>query len=309
VHYIIAGGTGFIGQALVRFWLQAGHEVTVVSRSLAHIQAVFGRQVQALSWQQIIIQGASLLAGKQAIVNLAGTNIAAGRWTLKRKKELEDSRLIPTSMLANLCAQLGKDSPLLLNASGVGIYGAQAELGTPCTETSKLPAHSASFLAMLAKQWEQATLSATEAGVKVATLRFGVVLAKHGGVLAKLLLAYRLGLGGRLGTGRQPFAWIALSDLCSAIDFICQNPAISGAINLVAPVTPTQAEFAKLLCQAIHRPCLLSYPTWLLKLTLGQMAEELLLSGQHVVPAKLLQADFKFLYPDLLSFMAEPNLL
>lgn len=159
------------------------------------------------------------------------------------------------------------------------------------------------FLAKVGRQWEMATFSARDAGVRVVNMRFGVVLGNNGGVLSKLKLPYSLGLGGRLGSGQQPFPWIALPDLLNAIDFIFANKQLQGAINFVAPQSITQQQFSQALATAMHRPALLSTPTFLIKILLGEMGETLLLNGQHVEPRVLLAAGFKFEYPDINSIL------
>ena len=296
MKYIIAGGTGFIGQALVKQWLQKGYQITVISRSTDKIQTLFNNQVNALTWEQLLQQPTTFIQEACAIINLAGENIGAKIWSTQRKKLLVESRVHPTKILASLCAKLGKNSPPLLNASGVGIYGLQDKLvaGTAFTEDSQIDNGEPPFLAKLGQCWEAALKPAEEAGVRTIAMRFGVVLSFHGGMLKQLLPLYKLGLGGRLGTGQQPFAWISLIDLCSAIDFIIQHTELVGAVNLVAPHAITQAQLATTLCQTINRPCLFKIPAVLLKIFLGEMADELLLHGQQVIPQKLLAAGFVF---------------
>lgn len=303
MKYIIAGGTGFIGQALVKQWLQKGHNITVISRSTDKIKTLFNNQVNGLTWEQLLQQPTTFIQDAHAIINLAGENIGAKVWSNRRKQLLIESRIYPTKTLAELCAKLGKNSPPLLNASGVGIYGLQDKLFADAvfTEDSQIANGEHGFLAELGQRWEEALRPAEVAGVRTMAMRFGVVLSFHGGILKQLLPLYKLGLGGRIGTGQQPFAWISLVDLCSAIDFIIQHTELAGAINLVAPHAITQAQLATTLCQTIKRPCLFKIPAILLKTFLGEMADELLLHGQQVMPQKLLTAGFVFQHPHLAS--------
>lgn len=303
MNYMIAGGTGFIGQALVKRWLEQGHKITVIGREQSKIQQIFGLKVTALTWPQLEQQGSSVIQGYHAIINLAGASIGEKRWTAKRKQELIASRVIPTRILAQLCASLGKDSPVLLNASGVGIYGLQAGVAgglPPAFDETSTPGDPAKvFLAKIGLQWEQALTSACETGVRVVAMRFGVVLAKEGGVLKQLLQPYQLGLGGRLGSGNQPFAWISLADLCSAVEFLISHSSLAGPVNLVAPQGITQWQFAMTLSKILHRSHWLTLPGFILTALLGELGNELLLHGQHVKASKLAAAGFQFQYPDL----------
>jgi len=299
MHYIIAGGTGFIGQALVYHWLAQGHKLTVIGRNAAKIQTVFNQKVKSLTWQQLEAEGENSLVDAYAIINLVGENIGAKPWTAKRKETLLASRVKPTQILAKLCARLGQNGPVLLNASGVGVYGLQTEITADNAYSEAIPlAEPESFLAILGQAWEQALAPALLAKVRTIMLRLGVVIGA-GGVIKQLLPIYRLGLGGKLGNGRQPFAWISIIDVCAAIDFILANPSLQGPVNLVAPQTVNQAEFAKSLCQRLHKPCWSKLPAAILNLFLGQLAKELLLQGQHVIPLKLVNAGFTFKAPDL----------
>ncbi|MDF2867174.1 MAG: Epimerase family protein [Gammaproteobacteria bacterium] len=307
MKYIIAGGTGFIGQALVRHWLQKGYKITVVGRSKNKIQTLFNNQVNGLTWEQLLQQPATSIQEARAIINLAGENIGTKIWSTQRKRILIESRVHPTKTLAKLCAKLGKNSPPLLNASGVGIYGLQDKLtdGAVFTENTPIDDIGQSFLTKIGQKWEEALKPAKDAGVRTVAMRFGVVLSLHGGVLKQLLPLYKLGLGGRLGTGQQPFAWISLIDLCAAIDFIIQHTELVGAVNLVAPHAITQYQLAVALSQALNRPCLFKIPAGLLKFFLGEMADELLLHGQRVVPQKLLAAGFLFQNANLASALTK----
>jgi len=305
MRYIIAGGTGFIGQELIKRWLAAGHQVTVIGRSREKINALFDHKVEAITWLELLDKNGTWLENCNAVINLAGANIGAHRWSPERQQELLQSRIATTQQLAVLCAQLGENSPPLFNANGVGIYGAQQPanaglLPIAMDEETPFDLHRPpDFLAKIGRTWEIALEPAIAAQVKVVKMRFGVVLAKTGGALPKLSLPFKLFLGGPLGSGQQPFSWIHLEDLCNAIEFLIDNPNTVHIINLVAPDTVTQKQFATVLGKVLQRPSFFSLPAWILKLMYGKMAEELLLSGQNIYPTKLLHLGFKFKYPTL----------
>lgn len=298
---LIAGGTGFIGQALVKHYLAQSARVTVLGRSKSKIKHYFPKHVASLDWDAFNRAGLGICQQQDVIINLCGETIGAKRWTDKRKQAIISSRVQTSQAIAKVCAQLGTQSPRWLNASAVGIYGLQSHLehAHAFTEFDSLTTESSDFLSKVAHLWEASTLEAEAAGVNVVKLRFGVVLAKHGGALTQIARPFKFGLGGTIGTGKQPFAWITLTDLIRAFDFIVYRPEISGIINLVAPGCIQQAEFAQALAAALHRPNLFHTPGWLLTLLFGQMAKELLLYGQHAKPKRLLELGFKFQYPDI----------
>ncbi len=305
MHIIIAGGTGFIGQALVTSLLKQNIKVSVIGRSANNIAETFANQVNSLTWDQLESKHAvKYLQTVDAIINLAGANIGSQRWNAARKQEIIDSRVKPTQILANLCAQAGEAAPPLLNANGIGIYGTQidstAGLPPALTEQSSLSLIAGTdFLAEVGRLWEQATAAAENASVRVVKMRFAAVLGRDGGALAKMLPAYRLGLGGKVGSGHQPFSWVALDDLIKAIHFIIMHEQIRGPVNIVAPGAVSQLEFAQTLAEILHRPRFLTMPAGLIKLLFGQMGEELLLHGQHISPDILLANGFVFDYPQL----------
>lgn len=301
---IIAGGTGFIGRELVDHFVSSSYQVSVISRDAEKIFQIFGNKVKNLTWKQLQQQGSQSLKGANILINLAGANIGSKLWSVQRKQEILSSRIDTTSQLAKWCSQLGKSAPSLLNASAIGVYGLQEAcvFGLPPALDEKIPIDYNSapdFLAKVARAWEKATWVAKDAGVRVVNMRFGVVLGKQGGALKQLVLPFKYFVGGKIGSGQQPFSWIALDDLIKAIDFIINHNEITGPINLVAPQSVTQNEFAKLVGKILHRPTKMVLPAWLLKLITGQMAEELLLRGQHVIPKRLLEEGFVFSYDSL----------
>lgn len=304
MNILIIGGTGFIGQALVRNLLRQGHEITVVSRRVETVRQIFGKRVYAASLQEIAETHGVIYQDIDVVFNLAGMNIGDKRWTPTRKKEIFDSRVLITRETAKFCALEGKKSLQLFNASAIGVYGLQYSEahGLPPGLDESTPIdyhHFSDFLSKIAREWEQATESAAHANLRVVNMRFGVVLGQDGGVLEKLKAPFLMGLGGTLGNGQQPFSWIALEDLIAAIDFLLPRTEVTGPINLVAPNAVTQKQLAQDLGRALHRPAWLRTPAFVLKLAFGQMADELLLNGQHVVPKRLLELGFKFRYPTI----------
>lgn len=305
---IIAGGTGFVGQYLVNKWLPLGTKITVIGRSLQKIQNVFGNNVNAITWEDWQNNGQEIAHGAQLILNLAGTNIAATRWNDLAKAEFLNSRTETTKAICSICATLGDKSPPLLNASAVGIYGLQpipADGGLPPALDETTPIDLAvhqDILAQIAYAWEKKTEIAKAHGVRVVNLRFGVVLGAEGGALTKLSLPFKYGLGAILGSGAQPFPWIHIADLAAAIEFLINKPSMIGPINFVAPQGIQQREFAKALGNALNRPVWLTLPAPVLTLLLGEdMANSLMLNGQHAAPGRLLSAGFEFRYPDINS--------
>ncbi len=299
MHILIAGGTGFIGQALTKHFIQQKHQVSILGRSEAKIQQCFGDQVNALSWEVAGPKMLDCLSGVHLLINLTGANIGDQRWTDSRLAEITESRIEITEYLAKLCAELGQQSPVWFNASAIGIYDhaveehEQADENTPIKMTDKI-----GILDGIAKSWEQACQPAIDNGVRVVKLRFGVVLGK-GGALNKMLPFFKLGLGGPVGSGDQAFPWISLHDVIRAIDFIYQHNAIDGPVNLVAPQQNNQKELAKALGLAISRPSFWPTPGCMIRLIYGQMGQDLLLRGTHVKPSLLLENKFIFEHANL----------
>jgi uncharacterized protein (TIGR01777 family) len=303
MNIIIAGGTGFIGQALVKHYLGKGHTLFIIGRSKEKTRALFPSSVEFINWCDLPLVGNDVAQKADVIINLAGANIASKRWTKKRKQELLNSRIYPTQKIATLCAHLGPVSPPLLNAGGVGIYGHQTpladQLPSVLDERALLPDVPSDFLAELGREWEAATHVAKNAGVRVVNMRFGVVLDRHHGALPRLLFPFHFYLGGPMGSGQQPFSWIALSDLIKAIDFLIVNSNMQGPVNLVASEGVTQKQFAHTIGEILNKPSSLPLPAFAIKLLFGQVGKELLLNGQHIAPKVLVDAGFSFQYPTL----------
>ena len=236
----------------------------------------------------------SSLAGIDAAVNLAGENLVSGRWSAARKRRLVESRTGSTLLLAQALAGLDPRPRVLVNASAIGFYGDRG--GEPLTEDSS---RGTGFLADLCAAWERATAPASEAGIRVVVLRIGVVLTAEGGALAKMLPAFRLGLGARLGHGRQLMSWIGRDDLVRAILFALRNEGLSGPLNGVSPSPVANAELTRCLGRVLRRPAFFIAPEFVLRAALGEMARETLLAGACVLPQKLENAGFRFEHPEL----------
>jgi uncharacterized protein (TIGR01777 family) len=229
------------------------------------------------------------LEGAHAMIHLSGENLAAGRWTPARKRRFAQSRIDSTRNLSALLAQLQNPPPVLLCASAVGFYGDRGD--AVLTEDAQA---GTGFLPELCVAWEQASDAARARGIRVVHLRLGVVLTPEGGALSRMLPLFRLGLGGRLGDGRQWMSWIALADAVRAILHLLRTPNLAGPVHLVAPNPVTNAEFTRTLAQQLHRPALLHAPAFALRALLGEMTDAMLLASTRAVPSRLLRDGFVF---------------
>jgi uncharacterized protein (TIGR01777 family) len=277
-----------------------GHEVVRLVRGAA-AGAAPGAGVVTSSWDPGSADGsldAGVLSGTDAVVNLAGAGVAEGRWTDARKAEIRSSRVDGTHALATGLAGLAQPPAVLLSGSAIGWYGDAG--GREVDESS--PA-GPGFLAGVVRDWEAAAEPARTAGIRVATLRTGIVLSGKGGTLGQLLLPFKLGLGMRLGPGSQYMSWISLADEVGAIRFLIDRPDVSGPVNLTAPAPVTNAEFSSVLASVLHRPALLRVPAVALRLGLGEVAGELLASAR-VLPRKLLGAGYQFQHADIRAALA-----
>jgi uncharacterized protein (TIGR01777 family) len=234
------------------------------------------------------------IAGTTAAVHLSGANLAGRRWTSSYKQEILESRVKPTHALATLLAGLQPKPAVLVCASAIGIYGSR---GDELLTEASIPG--SGFLPEVCLAWERATQPASDAGIRVVHLRFGMVLSPDGGALAQMLPVFRAGLGGRLGSGRQWTSWIALPDVTRAIEFALETVSLAGPVNIVAPNPVTNLEFTRSLGHALHRPTLFRGPRFALRLAFGEMAEATILGSERVVPARLSALGFQFEYPEL----------
>lgn len=289
MHILLTGGTGLIGRGLCRHWTQQGHQLTVWSRTPQRVAELCGAQVRGIG--QLDEIGELAL---DAVVNLAGAPIADRPWTRKRKSLLWASRITLTEQLLAWLQQRQQKPRVLLSGSAVGWYGDGGE--RELKEDS--PQITDDFAAQLCGAWEETAQRAEALGIRVVLVRTGLVLAADGGFLARLLLPFRLGLGGPVGDGRQWMPWIHLADQIALIDFLLQQEQASGPYNACAPEPVRNADFARALGRLLHRPALLPAPAFLLRMAFGELAG-LLLGGQRALPARLQEAGFRFRFTDL----------
>lgn len=294
---LITGATGFIGQALITQLLAAKHDLIALSRrSPRHLPPLFrSAQVRCIQSLDEIDTEEPL----DAIINLAGEPIADRRWSPARKQLLADSRTGTTKKLSALVKRLSTKPKTLISGSAVGYYGDQGNQ----TVIENTPPHD-EFTHSLCHTWEQAALAMQEDGVRVCLVRTGLVIGPRGGFLKRMLLPFRLGLGGRLGDGRQWMSWIDLEDEVRIILFLLQHQELQGAFNATAPTPVTNRDFTRALASCVKRPACIPVPALLLKLILGEMSR-LLLTGQKALPHRLLEAGFTFKQPDLLTSLRQ----
>ena len=289
MRILVSGSSGLVGSALLPALRERGHDVAclVRRRGDSDAGAVYWDPAQG----EIDAEG---LRGTDAAVHLAGESIAAGRWSAARKKRILESRTRPTRLLAESLAALEPPPSLLVTASAIGIYG---ERGDEILREASPPGEG--FLADVCVRWEAASEAARERGIRVVPLRIGMVLACHGGALAKMLPPFRLGLGGVVGSGRQWVSWITLDDLVGVILHVLENDEIAGPTNAVAPTPVTNRDFTRQLGRAIHRPTVLPLPAFAARLALGEMADELLLTSARVDAGRLVDSGYVFQDPTL----------
>lgn len=292
---LITGGTGFIGQVLCQKLIADGHSLTVLSRQPAHnVQAVCGRVEPINDLDQL--RGAD---GFDAVINLAGEGIADKRWSEARKQELMDSRITLTNQLVDVIRSWKTLPAVLVSGSAVGFYGDQGSHRV----TEDTPPHD-EFTHRMCSDWEQAALRLDPTGVRVCLSRTGIVAGPGGGFLQRMLLPFKLGLGGRLGNGEQYMPWIHRDDVVAALIWMMETDTASGAYNVVSPNPVTNRQFTKCLAGVLGRPAIFPAPAPVLKIVLGEMSR-LLLTGQMAIPERLEAEGFRFRFPDLTPALAD----
>jgi uncharacterized protein len=285
---LIAGSSGLVGRSLYRELESQRHSVFRLVRHPAV-------QENQISWDPYNGKlEKQKIEGFDAVVNLAGESIAAGRWSTDKKARIISSRVDVTKFLCKALVGASKRPAAIINASAIGYYGNRgAEILTEQSQPGN------GFLPEVCQAWEDATQEAERAGIRVVKLRTGIVLSLEGGALQKMIVPFKLGMGGRLGSGNQYMSWITLQDEIAAIVHCITNHALSGPVNLVAPYAVTNSEFTASLADVLSRPAIFPVPGFVLKTLLGEMAEALLLGGARVLPEKLLNTGFKFQAPEL----------
>lgn len=286
---LISGSHGMIGSAVLTFFRQAGHDVFRLVRTNA-------KQKDEISWDPSTgrFDNSAQLENLDAVVHLAGDPIADGRWDSAKKTRIEQSRLLPTQALASKLTMLNVPPKVFVCASAIGFYGDRGE--EILTEKS---ASGKGFLPSVCRGWEQATESAAQRGIRVVNIRIGIVLSPLGGALKKMLLPFKLGLGGRLGSGTQYMSWVTLDDVVGIIAEAVQNTSLRGPVNAVAPTAVTNQEFTTVMGRLLNRTTIFPVPAFAVRTLFGEMGDALLLAGARVVPEKLQSAGYKFNHPEL----------
>jgi uncharacterized protein len=288
MRILLTGGTGLIGSELVKYWLEQ-HQLVVLSRTPEKVMACFGPNVTAIARLSDVDFNTL-----DAVINLAGEPIVAKRWTDAQKQRLCDSRWQLTKQLVSAITSATTPPKVLISGSAIGIYGRQQSQ----LITEDFNHFHVEFSHQLCQRWETLAQEAESPSTRVCILRTGIVLSAKGGALQKMLLPFKLGLGGKIGNGEQYMSWIHIGDMVRLIDFLLRHPTLTGVFNATAPNPVTNAEFSQLLAKTLRRPALLPMPAFVLQLMLGEMAD-LLLTGQRVIPANLSKAGFEFDYPEL----------
>ncbi len=289
LHILVTGSTGFVGSALVPFLAAGGHRITRLVRATPE------HGIAEVQWDpEAGVVDTARLEGLDAVVHLAGENIATGRWTAEKKAKIRDSRVGGTRLLCDSLARLKQPPKVLACASAIGYYGDRGDELLTEESTS-----GTGFLAGICREWEAAAKPVVQKGIRVVHLRFGMVLSGAGGALARLLPPFKMGLGGVLGTGHQYVSWIALDDLLGVIAHALTTEALQGPVNAVTPNSVTNQEFTRTLGRILSRFTLFSMPAVAARLTFGEIADEVLLASQRVQPTRLLATGYCFRYPDL----------
>jgi hypothetical protein len=285
----ISGATGLVGTQLTEVLRKSGHKTVALSRKAGAPGSILWNPSTGVANPQE-------LGTVDTIVHLAGENIAGGRWTPAMKEKIRSSRVEGTRSLVQSIAKTEKRPKTLVCASAIGLYG---DRGDEILKESSAPG--TGYLADVCTAWEHEAMAATSLGLRVVCVRIGVVLSPRGGALAKMLLPFKMGAGGIVGSGKQYWSWIGLNDLTRAIVFCIENSSVSGPVNAVSPEPLTNYDFTKGVGSALHRPTIFPLPAFVARIVLGEMANDLLLASVRVVPEQLLKHGFQFEQPDLKS--------
>jgi uncharacterized protein (TIGR01777 family) len=295
MRILVAGSTGFLGMSLIAALEREGHTIARLVRpeTLRRRPNVVSGQVVA--WDPVAGEfDANAAEGADALVHLTGASIANGRWNATRKNLLRSSRIEATGHLIGALAKLQRPPRVIVASSAIGYYGNRGD------ETlTEMSAPGNDFLSRLCQAWEAETARGTEFGARVTSLRLGIILAAHGGALPRMLTPFKLGVGGRISTGRQWMSWLTLEEAVRMMQFALTNGKLAGPVNAVSPNPVRNSEFARILAKTLHRPALFHVPAFALRLALGEMADALLLASQRVMPSKLVNAGYQFLHPEL----------
>ncbi|MGG3562838.1 TIGR01777 family oxidoreductase [Neobacillus rhizosphaerae] len=292
MKFAIAGGTGFVGKALVNELSKYDNEIVILTRRARNSnEKVNVRYTQWLTDNAFPVKD---LQNTDIFINLAGESINSGRWTEERKNKIMSSRIEAVDAVLDIINQLERKPRALINASAIGIYGT-SETKVFTENNEKL---GTDFLAETVVKWEQEASKASSLGVRTVFCRFGIILEKAAGALPKMLLPYKLFIGGNIGSGKQWMSWIHLEDVVKGITFVIENEQIYGPVNFTAPQPLPMSDFGKTLAQVLHRPHWLPIPSFALRLLLGEMST-LVVEGQKVLPKKLLEHGYQFQYPEL----------
>ena len=275
----ITGSTGFIGSALTQWFTSQHHSITRIVRDSAFKNPYH----------------LAPLENQDVVIHLAGENVAKKKWTEEQKVKIKESRVQGTTFLCESLIKLKNPPKILFSASAIGFYGNR----NPEEKIDESSSSGQGFLPEVAQAWEEATKVIQEKGIRVIQMRFGLVLAAHGGALSRMLPLFKLGLGGRVGSGKQIMSWISLSEIGPAISHLISCQEISGPVNFVSPQPLSQEEFSHVLAKTLSRPAFFPLPAFMARLLLGELAEELLLSGARVIPKKLKESGYSFKFPSL----------
>jgi uncharacterized protein len=295
---LVTGSSGLVGTALVSSLARAGHTVCRLVRPQS-AGGEWAREGFAVAWNPETGELGGAGVGADAVVNLAGASIADGRWTAQRKALLRASRIDTTRALVGALAKMNARPRVLVSASAIGIYGDRGD--EVLTEESN---PGTDFLAGLTREWEAEALNAEALGIRVVLARFGIILAREGGALPKMMLPFKFGAGGKLGSGQQWMSWVTLEDVVGGLEIALEKNGMRGAVNIVAPQPMPNAVFTKVLAKAMHRPALFPAPAFALRMALGEMADALLLSSQRILPVALEKLGYRFLHADLPSALS-----